>query len=180
MPDLKTELFTKVIPNMHTLSNLSFDDAVASQEQTIVIEQEDSSKPVVERVWGVIYQNPGRSCGELYELAKGFIKRADITTRLSQLTSQGRIIRSGPYGEFRYTAVGDSYRRMTNIEAIQRAQQAKIAKLKNKAVKAQIARAHEKLKPPITHAAPKKIDLDQLTLGEAKELYAQLKQLFGG
>jgi hypothetical protein len=178
MSDLQTEIFTKVLPKMK-LNELKFDDDV---DATVEVEVEQPSKNVTERIWRFIRDNPGCTSGDI---AKNEPDNAGgVSTRINQLKIKGFVRGTDEYPmrlyiEKQYTGTSkeDKVARMNAARA------AKLGNLKNKPpkVKKKMGRPTKQVMQQPAQAKPSRVvDLNNLSIVEARKLYDELKQIFGG
>jgi hypothetical protein len=178
MSDLQTEIFTKVLPKMK-LNELKFDDDVGA---TVEIEVEQPTKNVTERIWRFIRDNPGCTSGDIGKSDPD--NAGGISTRINQLKMKGFVRGTDEYPmrlyvEKQYTGTSkeDKVARMNAARA------AKLGNLKNKPpkVKKKMGRpTKESMQQPVQTKPSRVVDLNNLSIVEARKLYDELKQIFGG
>ncbi len=186
MPDLQTEIFKKVLPNM---SNLKFDDPGGEQE--VIVETASQNTSVAKSIWEYVKAHPNQT---LAPIVKAFpdIERTGISTRLTQMRKRGNIIATPSAKGFLYSVSSDTYSALSRTEALAKAQEARQAKRKQRQIRAHVKAAKSKAMKP-TAPAPKAVArpeatprtsvaslLDTMSIVQARELYDQLKKIFGG
>jgi hypothetical protein len=187
MPDLQTEIFKKVLPNMNNLNNLKFDDT-PGEEPEVVYSAGMQTPNASKALWEYVKANPNQL---LVDIVKSFtsLDKAGISARLVQMRHRGNIIATASNMGLRYKVAHDTYRAMTYAESLAKAHAAKAAA---KAAKA-AAKAAKKTPAPKTVTKKAPVDktevtpslnvtslLDTMSIVQARELYDQLKKIFGG
>lgn len=150
MPDLQTELATKVLPN---LDNLKFDDPEQPEEPTMTT----TAIPLTRQVFEYIKTNP-KSRGKVvldFFQAAGF-KRPVIAATVTALIKSQRLVRQGG----KLTVLQQNY----DVE--------RVAKVTDKKPKP------AKITTP-TYVDTAKM-LEGLTIMQGRELYDRLKAIYGG
>ena len=150
MPDLQTELATKVLPN---LDNLKFDDPDQPEEPTMTT----TAIPLTRQVFEYIKTNP-KSRGKVvldFFQAAGF-KRPVIAATVTALIKSKRLVRQGG----KLTVLQQNY----DVE--------RVAKVTDKKPKP------AKITTPAYVDTAKM--LEGLTIMQGKELYDRLKAIYGG
>ena len=150
MPDLQTELATKVLPN---LDNLKFDDPDQPEEPTMTT----TAIPLTRQVFEYIKTNP-KSRGKVvldFFQAAGF-KRPVIAATVTALIKSKRLVRQGG----KLTVLQQNY----DVE--------RVAKVTDKKPKP------AKITTP-AYVDTAKI-IEGLTIMQGKELYDRLKAIYGG
>lgn len=150
MPDLQTELATKVLPN---LDNLKFDDPDQPEEPTMTT----TAIPLTRQVFEYIKTNP-KSRGKVvldFFQAAGF-KRPVIAATVTALIKSQRLVRQGG----KLTVLQQNY----DVE--------RVAKVTDKKPKP------AKITTP-AYVDTAKI-IEGLTIMQGKELYDRLKAIYGG
>jgi hypothetical protein len=150
MPDLQTELATKVLPN---LDNLKFDDPEQPEEPTMTT----TALPLTRQVFEYIKTNP-KSRGKVvldFFQAAGF-KRPVIAATVTALIKSQRLVRQGG----KLTVLQQNY----DVE--------RVAKVTDKKPKP------AKITTP-TYVDTAKM-LEGLTIMQGRELYDRLKAIYGG
>ncbi len=150
MPDLQTELATKVLPN---LDNLKFDDPEQPEEPTMTT----TAIPLTRQVFEYIKTNP-KSRGKVvldFFQAAGF-KRPVIAATVTALIKSQRLVRQGG----KLTVLQQNY----DVE--------RVAKVTDKKPKP------AKITTP-AYVDTAKI-IEGLTIMQGKELYDRLKAIYGG
>lgn len=187
MPDIQTEIFTKVLPKMK-LNDLKFDDDVGT-EQEVVVEPVDKSANLMKAVWETIHANPGITAREISDqLAAQGISFNGVSTRLKQLLDAKKLMRNtNASGVYSWFSVGDTYQSMSKVDSLKKATAVRQAKANRKA-KAK-AKAEKKVKPVVeptpvtvtTLPSPQSVDemLSNLSIVQARAMYDALKKIFG-
>ncbi len=150
MPDLQTELATKVLPN---LDNLKFDDPEQPEEPTMTT----TAIPLTRQVFEYIKTNP-KSRGKVvldFFQAAGF-KRPVIAATVTALIKSQRLVRQGG----KLIVLQQNY----DVE--------RVAKVTDKKPKP------AKITTP-AYVDTAKI-IEGLTIMQGKELYDRLKSIYGG
>ena len=182
MPDIQTEIFTKVLPKMK-LNDLTFDDDVGTQ-QTVTVETSDKSLSGMQQIWEFIHVNPGLTASEIYK-QMDWQTYTGISTRLNQLLKANKLMRTKkPDESYRWFSIGDSYPIMdkrTSLALAVKARQEKLAR-KAKAKANRVAKADAT--PQVDVRAPTNtwdIDmmLSKMSITQAKGMYDALKKIFG-
>jgi predicted transcriptional regulator len=182
MPDIQTEIFTKVLPKMK-LNDLTFDDDVGTQ-QTVTVETSDKSLSVMQQIWEFIHVNPGLTASEIYK-QMDWQTYTGISTRLNQLLKVNKLMRTKkPDESYRWFSIGDSYPIMdkrTSLALAVKARQEKLAR-KAKAKAKRVAKADAT--PQVDVRAPTNtwdIDmmLSKMSITQARGMYDALKKIFG-
>jgi hypothetical protein len=188
MADLQTELMTKVIPS---LDSLSFDDEFGSKSELIVVTE--NPNPVTPKTSAMrqIFEffattgkpHTARDCAESFGNDRKLLR--DSASMIVQLVNRGFLQRAGSTekGINLYEWSGKPWKTMSREEVIKKANLARKekfiarkgkAKAKELKVKTKAAVAPVEQTPITEH-----INLDKLTIGEARNLYLALKKYFG-
>jgi len=172
MADLQTEIFRKVLPKMQQLNNLTFDDDVGTTTE-VKVTTEDTKISQTELLWQYIKDNPGSTAPGMFK-ARVIDDYKNIATRVNQLAKRGLLrqdINSHPMKNY---VVDETYPRVTLEDRLQRMQNARGTKPKKiKKVKRVVQPVVETPKTPVNI-------LDTMSVMQARELYDQLKKIFGG
>jgi hypothetical protein len=186
MADLQTEIFTKVLPKMQSLTNLNFDDD-ANAEATTQVETAQPVLSITERIWRFIAANPNCTAKDITAVVKD---DKGVATRINQLRSRGFVVTN--YAEFPHRhSVGKPYQSTTKEERTARMMEARAVWEKNMLErrdtkpKKKMGRPVGSTKTRAVEAAPvarptRVVDLNNLSIVEARKLYDELKQIFGG
>lgn len=192
MSDLQTEIFTKVLPKMQTLTNLNFDDPEQPMEQPMNFNKE---------VFYWLQKHPRSSAGEVIK-AHPHIASTTIYSILSNLSNDGLFRKSAnsTNGRFVYSAVQGEYPKLNADERLARLKAGR-ERLGDAEISARIRAGHMKKKEvakperqvvmierpkakpePAPQAAVQvtPVDLNTLSIVQARKLYDELKQIFGG
>lgn len=152
------------------------------------ITKTDCIKPVkqsisrAEKVWNAVKANPDRNAFELTDIL-GDTPYGSVSSMLSQLDRRGMIFVSGRRNHSRtYSTNMDEFELLdhmaymheeTNMTSQMTIQES--APVPTPEINFQTERPN---KPQIIESKPSKINLDELTIGEAKQLYTKLKEMF--
>jgi hypothetical protein len=150
MPDLQTEIFTKVLPS---LNNLKFDDPEQPEETPVA----DNSFPLTRQIFEYIKTNPkcrGKTVLDFFQAA-GF-KRSVVAATVTAVVRSGRIERKGG----KLSVLRENY------------ESPKVTKVTDKKPKP------VKITTP-TYVDTAKM-LEGLTIMQGRELYDRLKAIYGG
>lgn len=178
MSDLQTEIFTKVLPKMK-LNELKFDDDVGA---TVEVVTEEPSNNVTERIWRFIRDNPGCTSGDIAKHEPD--NAGGVSTRINQLKLKGYVRGTDEYPMRLYAE--KQYAGTSKEDKVARMNAARIAKLENlkkKPAKAKKKRGRptkESMQQPVQAKPSRVVDLNNLSIVEARKLYDELKQIFGG
>ena len=149
------------------------------------ITKTDCIKPVkqstsrAEKVWNAVKANPDRNAFELTDIL-GNTPYGSVSSMLSQLDRRGMVFVSGRRNHSRtYSTNMDEFELLdymanTQKETDMTAQMT----FQESAPTPEINFQTEMPKPQTIESKPSKINLDELTIGEAKQLYAKLKEMF--
>jgi len=154
MPDLQTEIFTKVLPN---LNNLKFDDSDETEEPSMTI----ASEPIAltRQAFDYIKTNPNCAGKELLDFfTDAGYKRPVVASTVTYLIDTKRVKRE----DRGLVALRDDYERPKKV--------AKVTASKEKA---------ETIKSPVYDTWSADKALDGLTLYQGRALYDRLKEIFG-
>lgn len=179
MSDLQTEIFTKVLPKMKLNELKAYDD---DGEATVEVAAEAPTDNVTERIWRFIRDNPGCTSGDINKHAPH--TAGGISTRINQLRVKGYIRSTDDYPMKLYVA--KLYTGTTKEEQVARMNAARTVKLeglKNKPPKAKKKMGRPTkaaTQQPVQTKPSRVVDLNNLSIVEARKLYDELKQIFGG
>jgi hypothetical protein len=186
MGDLRTELFTKVVPKMNqtqhqSLDNLTFDDGPQGPE--VIVEEGDARRNVSKLIWTYIKAYPGVNSTQVGTALS--LNHNDISTRMTQLFRREWLSRTvDKDGKYVYSVCHDTYPAISPSVAMQRAQAArKQAIAERKANPPKSIKLTKKAHAPAEPAASSRtqtVDLNSMSVLEARALYNQLKEIFGG
>jgi hypothetical protein len=205
MSDLRTELFTKVLPKMHSLTkptsldNLTFDDP----EQPEVPATPDKLTNN-ELIFGWVKQHPAAYAKDICAALAKDINYDSVQSQIHSLATRGILHKAkcSSTGKFMYSAAVDAYPRSARMEAIAKMNEAR-AKIGKEEMARRISEGHKanraveaetKLEPtkkivlvkrrepepettPAVQVTP--VDLNTLSIVQARKLYDELKQIFG-
>lgn len=186
MPDLQTEIFTKVVPKMR-LNDLNFDD---DANATVEVVNEQAAANVTEAVWRYVRDNPGCTSAEIGRNVDGL--NGGVTTRIAQLKKKGYIRATDDWPMKLY--VDKPYAPLPKEARIENMMKAREKWLETKANKPKIKKVRGRPRKEATaHKAPNSsswsgpkpkesrvVDLNNMSIVEARKLYDELKQIFGG
>lgn len=190
MPDLQTELFKKVLPQMtslkkdqtQSLDNLRFDDDPLEVPT-------DNGPNLSKQMWEYIRDNPGSTGSDIKAALN--LPSAAVSTRLTQMFGRKWLTRKqNSVGVFTYYTVGTNYPAKdmppTLKAALSKAQEVHRQKVatgtlhrKKVAEKKPKSSAPRKQTPHTNVTTSSKINVHQLPLGEARALYDELRKIFG-
>lgn len=160
MSDLRTELATKVLPALkaQSLETLKFDDEAGPEEPPKAPPKPKNG--VTADTFDLIKQSPHKyRASDVARVLKSLHNRSSVTSLATQMLRSGCIAKDA-YG--RLYAVADHY-------TLARPDRP------SRAVKAERTQV-----PAHTPAPTPTINVEELTVGEARALYSQLKAVFGG
>jgi hypothetical protein len=199
MSDLRTELFTKVLPKMQSLTkptelnNLSFDDP----EQPLEVTPEILSNN--ELIFNYVKEHPACYGADVAKHFSGRIAASSVISQVHTLTRRELFhkVKCSSTGYLMYSAAVESYPRAKGTERTARliSAMAKMtpeergARIKEGHRKAKLKQAEQQLEPvkrvaevvkvaaPTVQVTP--VDLNTLSIVQARKLYDELKQIFG-
>ena len=201
MSDLKTELLTKVVPKMQTLNNLTFDDP----EQPLVTETPEILSNN-ELIFDYVKEHPACYGADVAKHFTGRISSSSVLSQIHTMSRRGLFhkVKCSSTGHLMYSAAVDKYPRAKSTERTARLLAA-IAKMTPEERGARIKEGHRKAKlkqaekqiaekkkkivlikkstgeqvspPPAVQVTP--VDLNTLSIVQARKLYDELKQIFG-
>lgn len=147
------------------------------------INQTDCIKPVkqiisrAEKVWNAVKANPDRNAFELTDIL-GNTPYGSVSSMLSQLDRRGMVFVSGRRNHSRtYSTNMDEFELLDHMSYMQE-ETDMTTQMTIQESTPEIKFQTETPKPQIIESKPSKINLDELTIGEAKQLYAKLKEMF--
>jgi hypothetical protein len=201
MSDLRTELFTKVIPKMKQLtelSNLTFDDP----DQPLVAEPIKLTNN--ERIFDWIKAHPACYGNAVARAFDGDIIESSVISQLYTLEKRGLLHKAkcSTTGKYMYSTAVDAYPRAVKADVVAKMHAAR-AKLGKEEMARRIKEGHaanrqaeaetklapvkkivlrrkttgEQVSPPAVQVTP--VDLNTLSIVQARKLYDELKQIFG-
>lgn len=200
MSDLRTELFTKVVPKMsqltnQTLDNLTFDDP--DQPDVPAQEAEITNN---ERIFNWVKAHPACYSKDVAKGFDGVISSSSVMSQLFNLTERGVLHKTvcSSTGSMIYSAAVDSYPRSSKAKRVQQMFDAR-NKLPAGELARRISEGHKRkkaeaatstlakkivlVKKPEQPATPAvqvtPVDLNTLSIVQARKLYDELKQIFG-
>ena len=197
MADLQTELFTKVIPNMQSLTNLSFDDPEQSE---VPVETTPFYKVTNNEVlFNWVKEHPACYAADVCKAMEGQISYSSVQSQLFALARRELLHKAtcSTTGNYIYSVAVGTYPRLSRMGQIAKMQEAR-SKLTREELAARISEGR-KAKKQVEAPAPKKkivlikkeapvaapavqvtpVDLNTLSIVQARKLYDELKQIFG-
>lgn len=179
MPDLKTELTTKVLPVINNLDELSFED------------NDKETDSVVKQVFDCVKQYGPCTAG--FVGSKLNLEPNNIHVRLRSLLDRGFLQRADSTAGYLYVAIQKEYKVMSSAERVakmnERRQALKDAGLlkrrKKKKDAAPAARRHDVMSYPTPKAPPTpaaddmETFINSLTVADAIKLRNKLNEMFG-
>lgn len=204
MSDLRTELFTKVIPKMNTLTkptelnNLNFDDPEQPLEGTPEILSNN------ELIFNYVKEHPACYGADVAKHFTGRIAASSVISQVHTMTRRELFhkVKCSSTGYLMYSTAVDTYPRAKGTERTARllAAIAKMtpeergARIKEGHRKAKLKLAEQQLEPvqkkvvlikrrtsePVAAVSVTPVDLNTLSIVQARKLYDELKQIFGG
>lgn len=194
MSDLRTELFTKVIPKMQLLTNLTFDDPDQPMEPAVLTNNE--------LIFNWVKEHPASYSSNVVAGFRGRITESSVVSQLYTMANRKILHKAkcSSTGKFMYSAAVDAYPRAARADVVAKMQAAR-AKLGKDEMARRIAEGHKanraaeaetKLEPtkkkvvlikrrvaepPAVTVTP--VDLNTLSIVQARKLYDELKQIFG-
>jgi len=202
MSDLRTELFTKVLPKMQSLTkptdlnNLNFDDPDQPLVAAPTYPEGISNN---ERIFDWIKDHPASYTGSVIRAFEGSIEAGSVTSQIYHLANRGLLhkVKCSSTGRFMYSAAQGTYPRPSKADLIAKMKAGREALGKEEMVRRiqaghkakQASKAETKLEPvkqvaevvkvaaPTVQVTP--VDLNTLSIVQARKLYDELKQIFG-
>lgn len=212
MSDLRTEIFTKVLPKMQSLtkttelSNLTFDDPEQPEVPITPAHPEEITNN--ERIFNWVKENPACYAPQVVTGLEGQVIASSVISQLFVLAKRGILhkVKCSSTGRYMYSVALDEYPRFDRVGALERMRAAHAA-IGMEEISRRIKEGHEKRKvekaPPEPKAEPAKkkivlvkkstgeqvspppavtvtpVDLNTLSIVQARKLYDELKQIFG-
>lgn len=201
MSDLRTEIFTKVLPKMQSLTNLNFDDP--EQPEVPATPEKLTNN---ELIFNWVKEHPASYVKEICTAVADDINYDSVQSQVHALSTRGILHKAkcSTTGKFIYSAAVDAYPRNARTEAINKMNEAR-RKLGKDEMARRISEGHKankkveaekQLEPtkrkvvlikrrvnPPTEVAPTvqvtPVDLNKLSIVQARKLYDELKQIFG-
>ena len=190
MSDLRTELFTKVLPKMQSLTNLTFDDP----------EQPETNKlSNNELIFNWIKEHPASYAKDICSALVDEISYDSVQSQIHALAVREILhkVKCSSTGKYMYSVAVDAYPRSGRTESVAKMNEAR-AKLGKEEIGRRIAEGHKankkaeaekkvvmikrRVNPP-TEVNPTvqvtPVDLNKLSIVQARKLYDELKQIFG-
>ena len=151
------------------------------------ITKTDCTKPVkqsisrAEKVWNAVKANPDRNAFELTDIL-GNTPYGSVSSMLSQLDRRGMVFVSGRRNHSRtYSTNMDEFELLDYMAYMHEETDMTTQMTLQESAPVpthEINFQTEMPKPQIIESKTSKINLDELTIGEAKQLYAKLKEMF--
>jgi hypothetical protein len=178
MADLQTEIFRKVLPQMR-LNELKFDDDVGTTTE-IKVETEKETTNQTELLWRYIRDNPGSSASDVTK-AKGITDYKNVATRINQLAKRGVLRQDASEHPIKNYVVDATYPRISKDEKLARMNDARAKLLAKRARGEGKPKKVKKMGRPVGSGKPTPNSIiNSMSVLEARALYDQLKQIFGG
>lgn len=203
MSDLRTELFTKVLPKMQTLTkppelnNLNFDDP----DQPLEVTPEILSNN--ELIFNYVKEHPACYGADVAKHFSGRIAASSVISQVHTMTRRELFhkVKCSSTGYLMYSTAVDTYPRAKGTERTARLLKAMAkmtpeergARIKEGHRKAKLKQAEQQLEPvqkkvvlikrrtpePVAAVSVTPVDLNTLSIVQARKLYDELKQIFG-
>lgn len=185
MPDLQSEL-TKVLKQAH------FDDDKPQDTNTVTTKPEATPQPdknATERVWDYLLAHPMTTAREIAD-ATG-IERYMVSSTLGRFIMQGNAVRSkAEGGQFKFVCtrpqrVVMDIKQVAELGRKKREENIKRKRTANKARATRFANKMAQPEPAPTPVIPKQTEwnaadlIDSLTLRQARQVYDELRRIFG-
>lgn len=202
MADLQTELFTKVLPKMQSLNNLNFDDPEQPEVPVSTPEPEILSNN--EMIFDYVKEHPACYGPDVVKHFTGRIGSRSVLSQIHTMSRRGLFhkVKCSSSGLLMYSAAVDAYPRAKGTERTARLLAAldkmtpeeRGARIKEGHRKAKLKQAEQMLATVTEAVRPKKepvapkaaptvvvapVDLNTLSIVQARKLYDELKQIFG-
>lgn len=156
MPDLQTEIFTKVLPQ---LNNIKFDDEGESKEVESIVE----AAPLTRQIFDYVKENPKiKGVLVLNHFQELGHKRSVVAATVQALQSSGRVFRLG-------------HKLSVTRSEYEKPKVTKVTVLPKKVVQNKIAEHERK-----TEAFDVDLFMGTLSMYQGRELYLRLKAIYGG
>lgn len=199
MADLQTEIFTKVLPKMQQLNNLKFDDDVdTTPEPPVKITNN-------ELIFNWIKAHPAATSRSVVDAFRGQLHEDSVTAQLFTMSSRGLLhkVKCSSTGRMIYSVAMDAYPRSPRADSVARMNHARNALGKEEMARRireghkanKHVQAEKKLEPthkkvvlvkkrtdapaPAAAVQVTPVDLNTLSIVQARKLYDELKQIFG-
>lgn len=176
MPDMQSEL-TKVLTQAH------FDDEPNEPAPTA------NRKFIKGKIFDYVKANPVSSYTEIAE-GLGCQDLARVASTLKSMIDEKILVRSKPNGIYCYTTAVNEYTEFDRMTSLQKAIEARVNKIKTKQAKKRLAPVTKATAPrkPASVPLPNNTKfvatvpqlLSTLSVVQARELYDELKKIFGG
>ena len=200
MADLRTELLNKVLPKMKTLEQLTFDDP---EQPEVPVAPENLTNNEIIFNW--ISQHPASYAKDICAALVKDINYDSVQSQIHALATRGILYKAkcSSTDKYMYSAAVDAYPRSARIGAVAKMNEAR-SKLGKDEMARRISEGHKanrhvaaevKLEPvrkimlvkrrtpepvatPTVQVTP--VDLNTLSIVQARKLYDELKVIFGG
>lgn len=198
MSDLRTEIFTKVLPKMQSLTKLNFDDP--EQPEVPITSAAPEKVSNNERIFNWVKDHPASTSTDVVQAFDGYIQGSSVVSQLYTLAERKLLhkVKSSATGKYMYSAAVDKYPANLRAAAVAKMQEAR-AKISKEEMARRISEGHkasvQKAEPPkrkivlikrrTTEPTPEPavqvtpVDLNKLSIVQARKLYDELKQIFG-
>ena len=201
MADLQTELFTKVLPKMQSLNNLNFDDPEQAEVPVSTPEPEILSNN--EMIFNYVKDHPACYGADVAKHFTGRIASSSVISQIHTMARRGLFhkVKCSSTGYLMYSAAVDKYPRAKATERTARLLAAldkmtpeeRGARIKEGHRRAKLREAERQLEPvqkkvvlikrrtpePTPAVQVTSVDLNTLSIVQARKLYDELKQIFG-
>ena len=169
MSDLQTELFTKVIPKMQSLNALTFDDP--DQPETPVEPTPFYKVTNNEVLFNWVKEHPACYAADVCKAMEGQISYSSVQSQLYALASRELLhkVKCSTTGNYIYSVAVDTYPRLPHA--------GQVATPKKKKKKIVLVKKAAPVAAPAVQVTP--VDLNTLSIVQARKLYDELKQIFG-
>lgn len=175
MPDLKTELTTKVLPVINNLDNVRFDDSEDPAPPPNVVASENITRVIFECL-----RRHG-TCTAMFIRDTTGVPNSGVHSRLTGLIKRGLVERTtNAFGDMAYRAVSQEFKSMGYDERIKRMNESRKAKkAEPKAAPAPAPKATPVEKVFYTPPVDQLDDfVSSLTVADAQRLRAKLNAMF--
>lgn len=216
MSDLRTELFTKVIPKMQELNKLNFDDPEQPEVPATKLatgapwpKPDPEPEPVTEltnneRIFEWIKEHPAAEGTAVATAFIGKISYSSVMAQVYAMSKRGLLhkVKSSSTGNMMYSVAVDKYPRPVPTEKTARLIKGRVAlgtdeirrrmaeghirnqeetdKVVSPSKKKIVLRKKEPVAAPTPTVQVTPVDLNTLSIVQARKLYDELKQIFGG
>ena len=191
MADLRTELMTKVLPKMKTLEQLTFDDP--DQPEVPAIPEKLTNNEII---FNWISQHPASYAKDICAALVKDVNYDSVQSQIHALSIRGILHKAkcSSTDKYMYSTAVAAYPRSARMGAIAKMNEAR-SKIGKDEMARRISEGHKanrhvaaevKLEPvkvkaivaPTVQVTP--VDLNTLSIVQARKLYDELKVIFGG